>query len=206
VLFKFTRHAFRYLWPSTNVPGTIGRITHTTYQARGSPRTLRAFCFNGRRRDDNAHNDGSIDFEQVVHIHFTCPGILSTHEERLERLDQGNQRGLDLYFLGNSAGKPDAPRRAQSENGTQETGMENNLQCSAIRQKTARLAAVLQKVEAFAAAGGDLKSPAAFLDGWELVDAFAELAEEFEYEILISINDRAVKPGGLFRVSVAGRS
>jgi hypothetical protein len=108
--------------------------------------------------------------------------------------------------LGNSAGKPDAPRRAQSENGTQETGMENNLQFSAIRQKTARLAAVLQKVEAFAAAGGDLKSPAAFLDGWELVDAFAELAEEFEYEILISINDRAVKPGGLFRVSVAGRS
>ncbi len=84
--------------------------------------------------------------------------------------------------------------------------MENDLQCSLIRQKTARLAAALQKVEAFAAAGGDLKSPAAFLDGWELVDAFAELAEEFDYEVLISIRDRTEKPQCLFRVSVAGRS
>src|SRR5712692_7112768 len=111
-----------------------------------------------------------------------------------------------LCFLGNSVRKPDAPSRPQPENGTQETPMENDLQCSLIRQKTARLAAALQKVEAFAAAGGDLKSPAAFLDGWELVDAFAELAEEFDYEVLISINDRTAKPGGLFRVSVAGRS
>ena len=84
--------------------------------------------------------------------------------------------------------------------------MESNLQCSTIRQKTARLAAVLQKVEAFVAAGGDLKSPAAFLDGWELVDAFAELAEEFDYEVLISMRDRTEKQGGLFRVSVAGQS
>ena len=84
--------------------------------------------------------------------------------------------------------------------------MENNLQCSMIQQKTARLAAVLLKVEAFVAAGGDLKSPTAFLDGWELVDAFSELAEEFDYEVLISIRDRTEKPGSLFRVSVAGRS
>ncbi len=84
--------------------------------------------------------------------------------------------------------------------------MENNLRRAIIEHKRERLEAVLRKVEAFVAAGGDLKSPAAFLDGWELVDAFAELAEEFEYEILISINDRTEKPGGLFRVSVAGRS
>jgi hypothetical protein len=56
------------------------------------------------------------------------------------------------------------------------------------------------------AAGGDLKSPAAFLDGWELVDAFAELPEEFDYEVPISMRDRTAKQGGLFRVSVAGRS
>jgi hypothetical protein len=84
--------------------------------------------------------------------------------------------------------------------------VENNLQRATIQQKTARLEAVLLKVEAFVAAGGDLKSPAAFLDGWELVDAFAELAEEFDYEVLISMRDRTEKQGGLFRVSVAGRS
>jgi hypothetical protein len=84
--------------------------------------------------------------------------------------------------------------------------MENNLRHAIIQQKTARLAAVLQKVEAFVAAGGDLKSPAAFLDGWELVDAFAELAGEFGYEVLMSVRDRTVNQGGLFRISVAGRS
>jgi hypothetical protein len=84
--------------------------------------------------------------------------------------------------------------------------MENSLQREIILQKTARLEAVQQKVEAFAAAGGDLKSPVAFLDGWELVDAFAELAGEFGYEVLMSIRDRTVNPGGLFRVSVAGRT
>jgi hypothetical protein len=84
--------------------------------------------------------------------------------------------------------------------------VENNLQRATIQQKTARLEAVLLKVEAFVAAGGDLKSPAAFLDGWELVDAFAELAGEFGYEVLVSIRDRTEKPGSLFRVSVAGRS
>ena len=84
--------------------------------------------------------------------------------------------------------------------------MENNHRRAIIEHKRERLEAVLRKVEAFVAAGGNLKSPAAFLDGWELVDAFAEIAEEFEYEILISINDRTAKPGGLFRVSVAGRS
>jgi hypothetical protein len=87
-----------------------------------------------------------------------------------------------------------------------EAEMENNLRHAIIQQKMARLAVALQKVEAFAAAGGDLKSPVAFLDGWELVDAFAELAGEFGYEVLMSIRDRTVNPGGLFRVSVAGRS
>jgi hypothetical protein len=87
-----------------------------------------------------------------------------------------------------------------------EAAMEKSLQRIIIQQKRVRLALALRKVKAFVAAGGDLKSPAAFLDGWELVDAFAELAEEFEYEILISMNDRTAKPGGLFRVSVAGRS
>ena len=84
--------------------------------------------------------------------------------------------------------------------------MENSLQREIIQQKTARLAAVLPKIEAFVADGGDLKSPAAFLDGWELVDAFAELAEEFDYEVQISIRDRTEKPGSLLRVSVAGRA
>jgi hypothetical protein len=111
-----------------------------------------------------------------------------------------------LCFLGNSIRKPDAPRRPQTENGTRETGMENNLRRAIIEQKRERLEAVLRKVEAFVTAGGDLKSPAAFLDGWELVDAFAELAEEFDYEVLISIRERTEKLGGLFRVSVAGRS
>src|SRR5712692_552977 len=111
-----------------------------------------------------------------------------------------------LYVLSTSVRKPSAPGRVQPENGTQETGMENNLRRAIIEQKKARLAAVLQKVEAFAAAGGDLKSPAAFLDGWELVDAFAELAEQFHYEVLVSIRDGTAKPGSFFRVSVAGRS
>ena len=84
--------------------------------------------------------------------------------------------------------------------------MEKSLQRVIIQQKRVRLALALRKVKAFMAAGGDLKSPAAFLDGWELVDAFAELAEEFDYEVLISIRDRKEKPGSLFRVSVAGRS
>jgi hypothetical protein len=111
-----------------------------------------------------------------------------------------------LCFLGNSVRKPDAPRRPQPENGTKETAMEINLQRAIIQQKRVRLALALRKVKAFVAAGGDLKSPAAFLDGWELVDAFAELAEEFDYEVLVSIRDRTEKPGSLFRVSVAGRS
>ena len=84
--------------------------------------------------------------------------------------------------------------------------MDNNHRRAIIQQKTARLEAVRQKIEALVAAGGDLKSPAAFLDGWELVDAFAELAEEFDYEVLISMRERTGKPGSLFRVTVAGRS
>jgi hypothetical protein len=149
---------------------------------------------------------------EIFNSFHARPAVPAAGEGRLERLDQGKQRGLGfaadplIYFLGNSVRKSDAPRRTQPENGTQETGMENNLQCSMIRQKTARLELALVKVKAFVAAGGDLKSPAAFLDGWELVDAFAELAEEFNYEILISMNDRTVEPGCLFRVSVAGRS
>jgi len=84
--------------------------------------------------------------------------------------------------------------------------MENNLRHAIIQQKRERLDAALRKVEALVAGGGDLKSPAAFLDGWELVDAFAELAAEFDYEVLVSIRDRTEKPGSHFRVSIAGRA
>ncbi len=84
--------------------------------------------------------------------------------------------------------------------------MENNPRRTIIQQKTARLKGVLLKVEAFVTAGGDLKSPTAIPDGMDLVNAFAELAEEFGYEILKSIRERTVKPERLFWISVAGRS
>jgi hypothetical protein len=53
-----------------------------------------------------------------------------------------------------------------------------------IPEKTARLEAARQKVEAFVAAGGDLKSADAVPVGLELVNAFADLAKDFGYEIL----------------------
>ena len=111
-----------------------------------------------------------------------------------------------LYVLSTSVRKPAAPWRVQPENGTRETGMEINLRRAIIQQKRARLEAVLQKIEAFVTAGGDLKSPTAIPDGMEFVNALAELAEEFGCEILKAISERTVKPERLFWISVAGRS
>lgn len=62
-----------------------------------------------------------------------------------------------------------------------------------IQEKTARLEAARKKVEAFIAAGGDLKSPAAVPVGMELLKAFADLAKEFGYEILKPIKDEYKK-------------
>jgi len=53
-----------------------------------------------------------------------------------------------------------------------------------IQEKTARLEAARQKVEAFVAAGGDLKSREAAPVGLELVNACADLAKDFGHEIL----------------------
>jgi hypothetical protein len=53
-----------------------------------------------------------------------------------------------------------------------------------IQEKTARLEAARKKVEAFAAAGGDLKSADAVPLGIEFMDACADLAEDFGYEII----------------------
>ncbi len=127
-----------------------------------------------------------------------------------EKSLNGEQKGLGivqpLNFLGNSIRIADATAVAQPENGTRETGMEINLRRAIIQQKRARLEAVLQKIEAFVTAGGDLKSPSAIPDGMEFVNALAELAEEFGYEILKAISERTVKPERLFWISVAGRS
>jgi hypothetical protein len=51
-------------------------------------------------------------------------------------------------------------------------------------EKTARLATARKKLEAFVAAGGDLKSYEAVPAGMEFVNAFADLAKDFGYEIL----------------------
>jgi hypothetical protein len=61
-----------------------------------------------------------------------------------------------------------------------------------IQEKTARLEAARKKVEAFVAAGGDLKSADAVPVALELVDACADLAKDFGYEILKPI--RNLKP------------
>jgi hypothetical protein len=61
-----------------------------------------------------------------------------------------------------------------------------------IEEKTARLEAAGKKVEAFVAAGGDLKSPEAALVGLEIVNACADIAKDFGYEILKPIK----KPAG----------
>ena len=53
-----------------------------------------------------------------------------------------------------------------------------------IQAKTSRLKAVRKKVEAFVAAGGDLKSADAVPLGIEFMDACADLAEDFGYEIV----------------------
>lgn len=52
-----------------------------------------------------------------------------------------------------------------------------------VRAKLERLEVARQKAEAFVAAGGDLKSREAEPVGLELVNAFADLARDFGYEI-----------------------
>ncbi|HUN61500.1 MAG TPA: hypothetical protein VMU53_05910 [Candidatus Sulfotelmatobacter sp.] len=70
-----------------------------------------------------------------------------------------------------------------------------------ILEKTARLEVARKKVEAFVAAGGDLKSKEAVPVGLELVNALADLAEDFGYEILKPIK----KPGDFIRPDPASR-
>jgi len=53
-----------------------------------------------------------------------------------------------------------------------------------IQAKTSRLEAVRKKVEAFVATGGDLKSADAVPLGIEFMDACADLAADFGYEII----------------------
>lgn len=53
-----------------------------------------------------------------------------------------------------------------------------------VQEKTARLEQARKEVEAFVAAGGDLQSPDAVPVGMEFVQAFADLAKDFGYEIL----------------------
>jgi hypothetical protein len=61
-----------------------------------------------------------------------------------------------------------------------------------IQEKTARLEAARKKVEAFVSAGGDLKSPEAVPVGLEIVNACADIAKDFGYEIIRPIK----KPAG----------
>jgi hypothetical protein len=60
-----------------------------------------------------------------------------------------------------------------------------------IQEKTARLETARKKVEAFVAAGGDLKSPEAVPLGLELLQAFDEVAKEFGPGILKPIKKPA---------------
>ncbi len=53
-----------------------------------------------------------------------------------------------------------------------------------IQEKTARLEAARKSVEAFVAEGGDLASKEAVPVGMEFVQAFADVAKEFGYDIL----------------------
>jgi hypothetical protein len=53
-----------------------------------------------------------------------------------------------------------------------------------IQEKTARLEAARKSVEAFVAKGGDLASKEAVPVGMEFVQAFADVAKEFGYDIL----------------------
>ncbi len=65
-----------------------------------------------------------------------------------------------------------------------------------LEEKTARLEAARQKVDEFVANGGDLGSKAAVPVGLEFVHAFADVAKEFDYEILRPIKKPAdfIKP------------
>ena len=54
---------------------------------------------------------------------------------------------------------------------------------ASIEEKAVRLAMAQQKVEALIKARSDLKSPRAFGVGSELVNAFADIAKEFGFEI-----------------------
>jgi hypothetical protein len=60
-----------------------------------------------------------------------------------------------------------------------------------IQEKTARLEAARRNVEVFVAAGGDLMSSDAVPIGIELVNACADLAKDFGYEILKPIKKPA---------------
>ena len=67
---------------------------------------------------------------------------------------------------------------------------------SSIRQKLKRLEAATQKVEAFSAAGGDLKSEAAIPVWMDFMGAFESMAKEFGYELAKPAKKAStVKPG-----------
>ena len=68
-----------------------------------------------------------------------------------------------------------------------------------IQEKMARLEAAKQKVEAIVATGGDLKSAAAIPTGLEFVNAFADIARDFGYEILKPLK----KPADFIRLDPA---
>jgi hypothetical protein len=53
-----------------------------------------------------------------------------------------------------------------------------------VDEKTARLNSAHNKMEAFLAAGGKLGSPQSIPVGLEFVNAFADLAKEFGYNLL----------------------
>ncbi len=62
------------------------------------------------------------------------------------------------------------------------------------RQKVKRLEATTQKVEAFVAAGGELRSPAATPVWMDLMAAFEDIANEFGYEIAKPMKKAPFKP------------
>jgi hypothetical protein len=70
-----------------------------------------------------------------------------------------------------------------------------------IQEKTARLEAARKNVEAFVAKGGELASKEGFPVGLEFVEAFADVAKEFGYEILKPVK----KPGDFIRPDPASQ-
>lgn len=67
---------------------------------------------------------------------------------------------------------------------------------AAVRQKLKRLGAAIQKVDEFAAAGGDLKSQAAAPVWMDLLGGFASIAREFGYELGKPVKKEIIaKPG-----------